>query len=83
MYVQKAFNGVHPSVLAVHLRERKIPTSLVAWMESFCSDRSASVSVGDYESSVWEIQHAGIPQGSPLSPIFHVFYIANLVQGCI
>ena len=27
--------------------------------------------------------HAGIPQGSPLSPILYVFYNANLVQGQI
>lgn len=48
--VQGAFNGVHPSVLAVRLRESKIPTSLMAWIESFCSGRKASVVVGDYES---------------------------------
>lgn len=36
-----------------------------------------------YESSVQAIEHAGIPQGSPLSPILYVFYNANLVQGHI
>lgn len=39
--------------------------------------------VGDYESPISEIEHAGIPQGSPLSPILYVFYNANLVQGRI
>lgn len=38
---------------------------------------------GDYESPVQVIEHAGIPQGSPLSPILYVFYNENLVQGCI
>jgi hypothetical protein len=39
--------------------------------------------VGDYESPISEIEHAGIPQWSPLSPILYVFYNANLVQGHI
>lgn len=39
--------------------------------------------MGDYESPVQDIEHAGIPQGSPLSPILYVFYNANLVQGHI
>lgn len=81
--VQGAFNGVHTSVLAGRLRERRIPPELVAWIESFCSGRKASVVVGDYESPARAIEHTGIPQGSPLSPILYVFYNANLVQGPI
>jgi hypothetical protein len=72
-----------PSVLADRLRERRIPGDLVTWIESFCKGRKASVVVGDYESPISEIEHAGIPQGSPLSPILYVFYNANLVQGRI
>lgn len=39
--------------------------------------------VGDYQSLVQDIEHAGIPQGSPLSPILYVFSNANLVEGAI
>ena len=78
--VQGAFNGVHTSVLCQRLRERRIPKDLVQWIESFCSNRKASVVVGDFESPVQNIEHAGIPQGSPLSPSLYVFYNANLVQ---
>lgn len=78
--VQGAFSGGHPSALAERLRERRIPADLVAWVENFCNGRKASVVVGDYQSPIAEIEHAGIPQGSPLSPILYVFYNANLVQ---
>ena len=60
-----------------------IPGDLVAWIESFCNGRKASVVMGDYESPVQDIEHAGISQGSPLSPILYVFYNANLMQGHI
>lgn len=67
--VQGAFNGVHPSVLAERLRERRVPGDLVAWIESFCNRWRASVTVGYYESPIQDIEHVGIPQGSPLSLI--------------
>lgn len=37
--------------------------------------------VGDYESAVQNIEHQGIPYGSPLSPILDVLYNAALVLG--
>ena len=79
--VQGAFNGVHTSVLCQRLCERRIPKDLVQWIESFCSNRKASVVVGEFESTVQDIEHAGVPQGSPLSPLLYVFYNANLVHG--
>jgi hypothetical protein len=79
--VQGVFNGVHPTVLAEWSRERRIPSDLVAWIEGFCNGRKASVVVGDYEPPISEIEHAGIPQGSPLSLILYIFYNANLVHG--
>jgi hypothetical protein len=54
-----------------------VPGDLVVWIESFCNGRKASVVVGDYESPISIIEHAGIPQASPLSPILYVFYNAN------
>jgi hypothetical protein len=35
--------------------------------------------VGDYESPTSEIEHVGVPQGSPLSPILYIFYNVDLV----
>jgi len=78
--VQGAFNGVHPAILERRLRERSVPGTLVQWIRSFCEDRTGSVVVGNYTSGCMAIGHAGIPQGSPLSPILYVFYNANLVE---
>ena len=36
--------------------------------------------VGGYESEAREIEYAGIPQGSPLSPLLYIFYNADLVE---
>jgi hypothetical protein len=58
-----------------------VPEGLVKWILSFCTNRTGSVGVGSYTSQMERIQHAGIPQGSPLSPILYVFYNANLVEG--
>ena len=78
--VQGAFNGVFPAILGERLRERGISPKLVRWIVAFCSDRSAMVQLGSFTSSVSQIRHAGIPQGSPMSPILYIFYNANLVD---
>ena len=81
--VQGAFNGVHPAVLEDRLRERYVPEVMVKWIRSFCEQRTGNVVVGKYTSALTSIAHAGIPQGSPLSPMLYVFYNANLVEGRI
>jgi len=50
-------------------------------MRSFCSSRKAAVVVDRYTSEVQLIEHPGLPQGSPLSPICFDYYNANLVEG--
>lgn len=81
--VQGAFNGVHPQILAQRLSERRVPAAMVKWIRSFCEDRTGSVVVGRYVSERTRIAHAGIPQGSPLSPMLFIFYNANLVDSLI
>lgn len=78
--VQGAFNGVHSSVLYRRLLQRRVPTQMAAWIQDFCQDRQGSIVVGRYESPIQDICFAGIPQGSPLSPILYVFYNADLVD---
>ena len=78
--VKGAYNGVDRGVLLRRLRERRIPELLIRWIDSFCSLRRASIVVNMYQSEERAIEHAGLPQGSPLSPILFLFLNANLVD---
>ena len=78
--VKGAYNGVDRSVLLRRLRERRIPEVLIRWVDSFCSSQRASIVVNRYQSEEMAIVHAGLPQGSPLSPILFLFLNANLVD---
>lgn len=78
--IQGAFNGVAKDVLCSRLRERRIPESLVLWVSDFCSGWTASITVNGESSDQIAIQHARLPQGSPLSPILFLFFIADLVK---
>lgn len=81
--IQGAFNGVAKDVLCSRLRERHIPEKLVKWILNFCSDRKATIVVNDESSKQATLHDAGLPQGSPLSPILFIFFNANLVEGVI
>lgn len=76
-----AFNGINKDVLLQRLRARRIPDQMARLVHSFCSNRRASVMVNGTESETMDIAHAGLPQGSPLSPILFLFYNADLVAG--
>ena len=71
------------NVLLHRLRERRIPETLVRWIDDFCQKRKAMVALNGHNSEVWELGAAGLPQGSPLSPILFLFFNANLVQNVI
>lgn len=81
--IQGAFNGVAKDVLRSRLRERHIPELLVNWISNFCSERKATIIVNGESSDQIALQDAGLPQGSPLSPIFFLFFNANLVKSVI
>lgn len=56
---------------------------LVNWIFSFCSERKASIIVNGETSNQEAPQDAGLPQGSPLSPILFLFFNADLVKSVI
>ena len=81
--VKGAFNGVNREVLLRRLRERRVPETLVRWVGDFCQKRKATVMLNGHNTPIVELEAAGIPQGSPLSPILFLFFNANLVQNVI
>jgi hypothetical protein len=52
----------------------------VSWIDAFCSRRTAMIVVNGQASDVRALEQAGLPQGSPLSPILFLFFNADLVQ---
>lgn len=78
-----AFNGVTGDVLIERLRRCRIPEPLVRWIENFLKNRQTMVIVNGTSTDVAELQHAGLPQGSPLSPILYILFNADLVKSKI
>jgi hypothetical protein len=78
--VKGAHNGVYKDRLLQRLAARGIPPDLVGWINAFCSGRTATIVVNGQASEVSGLQQAGLPQGSPLSPILFLFFNADLVQ---
>jgi hypothetical protein len=78
--VKGAYNGVFKDRLLQRLEARGIPMGLVKWIDAFCSNRSATIVVNGHTSERRELPRAGLPQGSPLSPVLVLFFNVDLVQ---
>lgn len=76
-----AFDHVAHTRLLHNLRKRGIPEYIVGWTESFLSERRTSLRFDGKTSAVRPVS-AGIPQGSPVSPILFLFFNANLIEDC-
>lgn len=78
--VKGAYNGVYKERLLQRLAARGLPPELVRWIDAFCSERTATMLVNGYTAEQQQLPQAGLPQGSPLSPILFLFFNADLVQ---
>jgi hypothetical protein len=81
--VKGADNRVNIDILVRRLRKRGIPNKLVEWIIDFCSQRKASVVVNGHSTETADLPLAGLPQGSPLSPILFLYSNADLVSSKI
>ena len=62
------------------MKARGMPEVLLRWIEAFCSERTATIQINGQLSEVRSLPQAGLPQGSPPSPILFLFFHADLIQ---
>ena len=79
MDVAGAFNNVHHKRLLHNMRMRRIPEIIINWIGNFLQNRTTRLKFnGTISQSI--ATEAGIPQGSPLSPILYIIYNSDLLD---
>lgn len=75
--VKGAFDHVSHNQFLQTMKKLGLPVSLIAWTKSFLRKGTLRLSFDNRTEEFSEII-AGIPQGSPVSPIFFLIYIRDL-----
>ena len=73
----KAFDTVPHKKLCLKLDLVGIRGKILAWIESFLSNRQQRVFV-DNHSSQWSSVSSGVPQGSILGPLLFLIYVNDI-----
>lgn len=79
MDIAGAFNNVHNERLIHNLRKRCIPATITNWVKSFLKGRNIQIQFNGAKSEIIPMP-AGIPQGSPMSPMLYMYYNADLLD---
>lgn len=74
-----AFDTVNHIRLLENLRAKGLPRQLIQMIRSFLDQRKTTLMVDGMEIGPRDL-HAGVPQGSPLSPILFLFYNGTLLD---
>jgi hypothetical protein len=74
-----AFDSVNHIRLLDNLRKKQVPLWFVRTVRSFLSKRSTTIVVDGVETAPQSLA-AGVPQGSPLSPMLFLFYNTPLLE---
>ncbi|RAL63535.1 hypothetical protein DID88_003579 [Monilinia fructigena] len=77
--VQGAFDALMPRRLLERMRKQGWPMKLLRLIGSFLADRRVKVRLEGIYTAESRMQ-CGTPQGSPLSPVLYVLYLAELLN---
>lgn len=77
--VKGAFDRVNKKQLLKRMVQAGIAGNIVRWVDSFLSDRRALLVIDGRTGETRDI-HAGLPQGSPVSPVLFILSISTMFQ---
>ena len=78
--IKGRFDTVRPAALTEYLRRKSVSPYITAWVRSFLCNRSCRLTFQGAQRDFVEVA-VGTPQGSPISPLLFVLYVAPLHQG--
>lgn len=77
MDVKGAFDHVSRSRIFKHMIDFSFEENLIAWTRSFLTNQKIQLHIDGHKINEGKIK-TGIPQGSPLSPIFFLIHISGV-----